>query len=93
VAKGGDIMTTTNRQVEGRSDERWGVLAPADRFRVTPITYPTLWQSLVYSFLVLGRTLLVTLIGFALLIGVTMLIAIALTSALGLAGYDASASY
>jgi hypothetical protein len=86
-------MTTTNRQVDGRSDERWGVLAPGDRFKVTPITYPTLWQSLVSSFMILGRTLLITLIGFALLIGVTMLIAIALTSVLGVAGYDASSSY
>ncbi|BEL04737.1 hypothetical protein Q0Z83_029280 [Actinoplanes sichuanensis] len=86
-------MTTTNRQVDGRSDERWGVLSPADRFRVTPITYPTLWQSMVSSFVILGRTLLITLIGFALLIGVTMVIAIALTSALGMVGFDPSTSY
>ena len=86
-------MTTTNRQVDGRSDERWGVLAPADRFRVTPLTYPTLWQSVVTSSVILGRTLLVTLIGFAVLIGVTMLIAVTLTSALGIVGFDPSTSY
>ncbi|MFC4070435.1 hypothetical protein [Actinoplanes subglobosus] len=86
-------MTTTNRQSEGRSDERWGVLAPGDRFKVSPITYPTLWQSLVYTIVTLSRTLVITLIGFAILICVGVAIAMVLTGALGLFGYDASASY
>jgi hypothetical protein len=86
-------MTTTNRQVEGGSDERWGVLAPAERFKVSPITYPTLWQALVYSIVTLSRTLVITLIGFAVLISVGVAIAMVLTGALGVVGYDASSSY
>ncbi|MEU8663317.1 hypothetical protein [Actinoplanes philippinensis] len=86
-------MTTTNRPMHGGSDERWGVLAPGDRFKVAPITYPTLWESLVYSFVTLGRTLFITLIGFAVLIGIGILIALAFTGMLGVAGYDASSAY
>ncbi|WP_433796268.1 hypothetical protein [Actinoplanes sp. CA-252034] len=57
------------------------------------LTHPTLGRSVVDSVLASGRSALVALTGFGLIIGVAVVIAFALTTAIDIPGYDASADY
>ncbi|MEU8662924.1 hypothetical protein [Actinoplanes philippinensis] len=56
-------------------------------------TYPTLGRSVVDGVLILGRSALVAMTGFGLIIGLAVVIALALTTAMDIPGYDASADY